>query len=156
MKPLSIGMCMFSILLLASSLRQLQAQKVLADGAVRPFRYDIADEVTITGTVSSVLANAAPGMMAGSHLLLVTSFGPVDASLGRFGLIGNDRLTALAGRQVEATGVIRTGKDKSVLLVRTVSADGEVFIIRNEHGVALSPPAQRRAVQQRREKGESR
>jgi hypothetical protein len=161
MKPLSIGMCTLAILLLAPALRPVQAQKTPADSAVRTFRYDVADEVTITGTVSSVLAVAAPGMMAGSHLLLVTSSGPVDASLGRFGLsaVGssaNDRLTALAGQHVEATGVIRMHKDKPVLLVRTVNADGEVYTLRNEHGVALSPQARKRTAPQTDREGESR
>src|SRR5271154_162864 len=68
--------------------------------------YDITKEVTVKGTVSSVLANASTGMIRGSHLLLVTSSGPVDASLGRFALQRKGALSVAAGEEVEVTGVM--------------------------------------------------
>jgi hypothetical protein len=123
---------------------------------VEPARYNPSEEVTITGVVSSVLTHAAPGMVVGSHLLLVTPAGPVDASLGRFGLRGNGALSAAAGRQVEAIGVIRTIKDKPVFLARTVKVGGEVYTIRNEHGVLMSPQARERVGLAAGTKGESR
>jgi len=83
MKQLSAGLCALAILLCISSLRPVQAQTTSgATRAVEPARYNPSEEVTITGVVSSVLTHAAPGMVVGSHLLLVTPAGPVDASLG--------------------------------------------------------------------------
>jgi len=157
MKQLSAGLCALAILLCISSLRPVQAQTTSgATRAVEPARYNPSEEVTITGVVSSVLTHAAPGMVVGSHLLLVTPAGPVDASLGRFGLRGNGALSAAAGRQVEAIGVIRTIKDKPVFLARTVKVGGEVCTIRNEHGVLMSPEARERAGLAAGTKGESR
>jgi len=146
MKPLLAWLTMLTLLFIASSLQPLTAQT--SEGlttAAGPFRYDSAQEVTVRGTVSAVLPNAAPGMVVGSHLLIATASGPADASLGRFGLVGAGAPSVAAGQQVEATGVIRTIKDKPVLLVRTVKMGSEVFIIRNNHGVLLAPRARERA-----------
>lgn len=156
MKPLSAALCTLVIFFLISSLSPVQAQTTA--GAARsaaPFHYDIAGEVTLTGTVSSVLTKAAPGMIVGSHLLLATPSGTVDASLGRFGLRGRGAVSVATGQQIEAIGVMKVIKDKPVLLVRTVKVGGDVYTIRNEHGVLLSPQARERAGQKTGQKGES-
>jgi len=155
MKPLSAALCTLVIFFISSP-SPVQAQTTA--GAARsaaPFQYDIAREVTLTGTVSSVLTKAAPGMIAGSHLLIATPSGPVGASLGRFGLRGYGAVSVAIGQQIEATGVMRTIKDKPVFLVRTVKVGGEVYTIRNEHGVLLSPQARERAGQKTGQKWES-
>ena len=146
MKPLSTGLGAVVALLLTLIFfqRPIQAQAVQAH-TMAP------SEVTLTGTVESVLAKAAPGMIVGSHLLLATPVGPVDASLGRFGLQGDGAVSVAAGQQIEATGVMKRIKDTSVLLVRSVKVGGEVYTIRNKHGFPVSPQARKRAS----EKGES-
>lgn len=146
MKPLSTGLCTVVALLLISSLRPMQAQTTAgATGAAKPLRYNVTEEVTLTATVSSVLMKADPGMIVGSHLLLATPNGPVDASLGRFGLQGDGAVSVAAGQQIEATGVMKRIKDKSVFLVRSVKVGGEVYTIRNKHGFPVSPQARKRA-----------
>ena len=155
MRPLSTGLYTLAILLI-SSLRPVQAQTTAdATRTAAPFSYDAASEVTMTGTVSSVLTKAAPGTIVGSHLLLATPSGPVDASLGKFGLNGKGAMCVAAGQEIEVTGVVKMIKDKPILLVRTAKVGGEVYTIRNEHGVALSPQARARAGQKSGQKGES-
>jgi len=157
MKRLSTALCTLTVLLLISSLRPVQAQTAaVVARTTAPFDYDIRDEVTLPGTVTRVVTKASPGMIAGSHLLLTTSFGPVDASLGRFGLHGYRALSVAAGQQIEVTGVMRTIKEKPIFLVRTIKADGEVYTLRNLHGVQLSPQARQRAGQKLGQTGESR
>jgi hypothetical protein len=157
MKRLSTGLCTLSVFLLISSLRPVQAQTTMGVArSATPFDYDIRDEVTLPGTVTSILTKAAPGMIAGSHLILVTSSGPVDASLGGFGLHGYGAASVVAGRQIEVTGVMRTIKDKPIFLVRTLKVGGEVYTIRNQQGVQLSPQARERAEQKMGQTGESR
>ena len=70
--------------------------------------YDQRQEVTLKATVSSVLTRPEPGMIIGSHLLLSTPSGTVDASLGRFGLEGKGALSVTAGDvlKVQLTGVL--------------------------------------------------
>jgi hypothetical protein len=66
------------------------------------FRYDIIREVTLSGTVLGVLSRPTPGMAWGSHILITTVSGTVDASLGRWGLQGEGGLAARIGQQVDA------------------------------------------------------
>ncbi len=117
--------------------------------------YDITKEVTLKGAVSSVVTKASTGTMMGSHLMLVTASGPVDASLGRFGLQGKGALSVVAGEEVEVTGVMKTVRDKQIFVARTVKVGGRVYTVRNEHGIPVSPQSRERASQKTAQKGES-
>jgi len=110
-------------------------------------RYDVSKEVTLSGTVSSVLHNPAPGMIWGSHLIVETVSGRLDASLGRFGLEGKGALSVTPGQQIELTGVMKTVRDKEVFVVRSVKANGKTYTMRNEHGIEVSPQARERAAE---------
>jgi len=140
MKPLSIGLCTVLALLLISFQRPIQAQTTRAQTTADA-------EVTLTGTVQSVLVKGAPGMIVGSHLLLATPNGTVDASLGRFALQGEGAVSVATGQQIEAIGVMKRIKDKAVFLVRSMKVGGDVFTIRNKHGFPVSPQARKRASQ---------
>jgi len=135
MNTLRIGLSAFFILFLISSLRPIQAQTPVRLASAR---YDLADEV------SSVISRASQGMTVGSHLLLATPNGIVDASLGRFGLRGAGAVSVSAGEHVEVTGVMRTIRGRSVFLARSVKANGHTYSVRNDHGVLLSPQARLR------------
>jgi hypothetical protein len=113
--------------------------------------YDVTQEVTLSGTVSAVLVKPAPGMIMGSHLLLATISGQVDASLGNWALQGKGALSVTPGQQVEVTGVMKTLNHKQVFIARTVKAGGKVYTMRNEHGIPVSPQARELATR----KGES-
>jgi hypothetical protein len=153
MKRLFAGLCLLALLSI-SMLPSVQAQTAGARAA-GPLSYDVSQEVTLTGTVSSVLMKRSAGMMMGSHLLLTTPSGPVDASLGRFGLRGKGEPSLAAGQQIEVTGVMKTIHDKQVFLVRTVKVGGETYMIRNEHGFPVSPQARERLSGKAARKGES-
>jgi hypothetical protein len=155
MRQLSAGLCTLAILLCISSM-PVQAQAAADAKAAAPFRHDASQEVSLTGTVSSVLRHAAPGTLVGAHLLLATLQGPVDASLGRFGLVGFGAVSVAAGQQIEVTGTIRTIKDKPVFIVRSLKSGSDVYTLRNEHGVLLPPHARERAALATSQKGESR
>jgi hypothetical protein len=133
--------------LLAGLLFAILAVPLLAYPADSNWGYDVRQEVTLTGTVSSVLEKAAPGMIWGSHLVIDTLSGKVDASLGRWGLVGTDALRVTPGQQVEVTGVMKTFNEKDVFLVRTVKVNGRAYAIRNERGVAISPQSRRIAAE---------
>jgi hypothetical protein len=117
--------------------------------------YDISKEVTLSGTVSDVLAKATPGTMPGPHLLFATSSGKVDASLGRFALKGKDPLSVAPGKEVEVTGVMKTVKGKDIFVARIVKVDGKAYELRNQHGVPRSPLSRERASQKAAQKGVS-
>jgi len=142
MKCLFAGVCALALLFLISPQPLAQAQIAAETRTARPFTYDVTQEVTLSGTVSSVLTKPAAGMIMGSHLLLATPSGPVDASLGRFGLLGKGAVSVTAGQQIEVTGVMKTLNDKQVLLVRTVKTGGQIYTIRNQHGFPVPPTCQ--------------
>lgn len=152
MKRLCAGLFILALLSSISLLPPALAQK--AERAAGPFSYDASKEVTLNGTVSSVLTKPSPGMIMGSHLLLETTSGPVDASLGTFGLLGKSALSVAPGQQVEVTGVMTTIKNKQVFLARTVKVGGQAYTIRNEHGFPVSPQARERANGKTAQKGE--
>jgi len=146
MKRLFAGLCALALLSVISLLATAQAQTTADDK--RPFSYDVTREVTLRGTVSSVVGKSSAvfekssaGMIMGSHLLVATSDGRVDASLGKANVQGKHALPIAAGEQIEMTGVMKTIKHQQVFLVRTVTADGHVYTIRNEHGYPVSQHA---------------
>lgn len=153
MKRLCAGLFILALLSLVSPLPPVLAQT--AERVAGPFSYDASREVTLNATVLSVLTKPSPGMIMGSHLLLTTPSGPVDASLGRFGVMGKGALSVVPGQQVEVTGVMKTVKDKQVFLARTVKVGGQVYTIRNEHGFPVFPQARERANGKTEQKGES-
>jgi len=110
-------------------------------------RYDVSKEVTLSGTVSSVLRKPTPGMIWGSHLIVETVSGRLDASLGRFGLEGKGALSVTPGQQIELTGIMKTVRGKEVFVVRSVKANGITYALRNEHGIEVSPQARERAAE---------
>ena len=81
---------LLACLLLAIVLSAIMAVPLVAQSAPEshPF-YDITKEVSLTGTVSSVLAKPAEGMLFGSHLMLETNSGQVDASESDGGACGS-------------------------------------------------------------------
>jgi hypothetical protein len=134
--------------LLAGLLLAILAVPLVAQPATQthPY-YDVKLEVTLSGTVSSVISKTTPGMVAGSHLMLTTESGAVDASLGRWGMQGKGALSVAAGQSVEVTGVMKTLRDKQVFVARTVKVGGQTYVMRNEHGIAVSPQSRARGGQ---------
>ncbi|MGA7561059.1 MAG: hypothetical protein WCF61_05695 [Terriglobales bacterium] len=148
MKRLFAGLCVLALLSLVAPLGAAAAETRTAG----PY-YDISKEVTLHGTVSSVLTKPSKGMIMGSHLLIQTGVGPLDASLGRFGLQGRGALSVEKGNQVEVTGVMKTLHGKQVFITRTVTVNGHAYTMRNEHGISMSPQARERASEKTAHKG---
>jgi hypothetical protein len=120
-----------------------------------PQYYDVRQEVTLTGTVSNVLTQAQRGTIPGSHLLLTTASGSVDASLGRWGLVGKGALSVAVGQQIEVTGVMKTLRNKQIFIVRNVKLGSQVYQIRNQYGIPVSPQTRARMSQKAAAKGEA-
>jgi hypothetical protein len=110
-----------------------------------PF-YDITREVTLSGPVSAVYQRPVVGMIAGSHVVLLTGSGSVVASLGKWGLGGKGAPAIANGEQVTVRGVMKTIRNKEVFFVRTMQVSGHTYTIRNQHGVPVSPQSRERAL----------
>jgi hypothetical protein len=117
-----------------------QTAEGTASSVVSP-KYDLTQEVTLAGTVSSVVKNTTPEMqmLGGSHLIVETTSGNIDASLGGYALKAEGALSVSPGQQVQVTGVMKTIRDQEVFVTRLVQVNGRIFKIRNEHGFVLAP-----------------
>ncbi len=156
MKRLFAGLGALAFLFVIPLLPSAQAQTTAATAnSNHPFTYHVSDEVTIKGTVSSVLTKHAPGMIMGSHLLVNTPSGTVDASLGTFAMRGKGGLQVKEGQEVELTGIMKTLKSKPVFLTRLVKMDSQVYSVRNDRGFPVSPQAHDRANRKTAQKGEA-
>jgi hypothetical protein len=131
---LTLALCLFALPLHA------QTVEATTKPALHPW-YDLTQEITLTGTVSSVVKSPTREMkmLGGSHLLVETTSGAVDASLGASAMRGKQALFVTTGERVQITGVMKTVGDRRVLIARLVLAHGHVFQIRNEHGFAFAP-----------------
>jgi hypothetical protein len=103
-------------------------------------KYDISQEVKLSGTITDVVTQPSAGMLSGSHLILETASGSVDAQLGRLHLGGRDAVSVAPGERVQVTGVMKTINSKAVLLTRLIEVNGQVYELRNEHGIYRAHP----------------
>lgn len=103
-----------------------------------PLSYDITKEVTLNATVQSVVTKRSSGMLWGSHLMIQTKSGVVDASLSRLPLAGKNAVTFAPGEAVEVTGVLKTLHGQPVLLARLIKADNHTYTLRNQHGIPVA------------------
>ena len=123
----------------------LHAQTSDTTTPVVHLRYDITQEMTFTGTVSSVVkASAHETKKAGvSHVMVQTTSGTVEADLGRYAMRGEVALSVTPGQLVQLTGVMKTVRGQQVVIARLVQANGKVYKIRNEHGFVYHPVARK-------------
>ena len=120
------------------------AERATSKAEPHPF-YDVTKEITLSGPVTGVVHGPTAGLIPGSHLLLVTGAGTVDASLGKWGLHGKSAPTIGNGEQVTVRGVMKTIRNRKVFIVRTIDVGGHTYAIRNQHGVPVSPQSRERS-----------
>jgi hypothetical protein len=156
MRRLFAGLWALPLLAVVSLTVPVHAQTAAATAnSTRPFSYQVSEEVTLRGSVTSVLATPERGMIMGSHLMVATASGTVDASLGTFGLRGKGAAPVKEGDEIELTGIMKTLKNKPVFLTRLVKMNGHVYTIRNERGFPVSPQARERLSEKKAPKGEA-
>jgi hypothetical protein len=130
----ALALCLFALPIYA------QTSAVTTKSSV-PSRYDITKEVTLTGTVNSVVK--APTremkMLPGSHLMLATASGKVDATLGKYAMRNAGVSSITAGQQVQVTGMITAVKGQQIFVTRLVQVNGHTYKVRNEHGMEVAP-----------------
>jgi hypothetical protein len=102
-------------------------------------RYNINKEVTLEGTIQTVVKKPTVGMALGTHLILATSKGSVDAHIGDFVFKGSNPLSVAAGQSVKVTGAMTTIKNKQIFLVRTIDTGGRLTTVRTARGFLIMP-----------------
>lgn len=98
--------------------------------------YDLTKEVKIQGTIQKIDGFGTNGPI-GTHILLETSNGVLDAHLG-FGAASSPKYLGIAiGQNVTVTGMMETVGDTSILMARILTTPNHVFVLRNEHGIPV-------------------
>jgi hypothetical protein len=142
--PAFVPFVILAVSFLAPAVVRAQSAATRTPSQVPP-RYDVRQEVKLEGTVTSVVKRptAEMKMEMGSHLLVSTNAGSVDASLGQFALMGRGAMVVGPGQRVELTGVMKTENGKQVFVTRAVTTGGHTYLLRNEHGATYEPAARR-------------
>jgi len=102
-------------------------------------KYDVKDETTLSGTVTSIVTQPRKGMLLGGHLMLSTSSGAVDAYLGPFAFMGGNPLSVSIGESVQVVGETMKLGSSQVFVTRTVTAGSQTYTIRNQNGFPRFP-----------------
>lgn len=134
MKKLLGGLGLLTLMAFSVFAVPSQADTTAKKTVVPKYQYDASKEVTLKGTISSVVKKPSRGMLIGEHLMLTTSSGSVDAHVGSY--VSRDKhLDSLAsGQSISARGVKMNVNGKEVFLVRTIEADGQTITVRNQKG----------------------
>lgn len=98
--------------------------------------YDVTKEVKITGTIQKIDGFGTNGPI-GTHILLQTAAGVVDAHLG-FGAASSPKYLGIAtGQNVTVVGMMEPVGSGDVLMARILTTSNHIFVLRNEHGVPV-------------------
>ena len=98
--------------------------------------YDVAKEVKIQGTIQKVEVSDTDGP-PGTHILVQTTSGVVDAHLGVGAASKPQYLGIAAGQSVSVIGMMQTLGGTNVLLARVLTTPNHIFVLRNEHGIPV-------------------
>jgi hypothetical protein len=104
-------------------------------------KYDVAKEVTVEGTIQSIVRKPAPGAIMGAHLMVSTAHGTVDAHIGNYLVGGKYGVPLPAGQSVKLVGMMTTFNHRDVLLVRTMDTGSGTITVRSNHGYLVYPGA---------------
>jgi hypothetical protein len=98
--------------------------------------YDTSKEIKVQGTIQQieVLGSGAP---LGTHVLIQTDQGVVDAHLGYRKATTAENLGLSVGQEIQITGMMANIGSNSVLLARILTTPTHIYILRSEHGIPV-------------------
>jgi hypothetical protein len=95
--------------------------------------YDLSKETQVQGTIQQI-DNSEGRTPLGTHILVETSEGIVDAHLGALNKASFEALSLQVGQSVALTGMQESMDNGSVFLVRLLTTPSRIVILRNERG----------------------
>lgn len=140
MRRIPGGLCLLTALaisLLAAPLNANQAAPFKRT-VIAP-KYDVSKEITVEGTIQTLVTKPAPGMIMGAHLIVSTAQGTVDAHIGNYVVAGPYARSFASGQAVKLVGVMMEFNHQSVLIVRTIETENRTITVRSDHGFLVFP-----------------
>jgi hypothetical protein len=114
--------------------------------------YDLAKEIQVQGTIEGIEA-AGRNLPIGTHILIQTAQGVVDAHLGNGRVASPSYLGLSTGASVTVLGMIESAGGNDILLARILTTPDHIFILRNQHGIPVRGTARTSSVRSRALKG---
>jgi len=106
--------------------------------------YDAAHEITVNGTIQTIVTRHTKGSPAGMHLIVMGPEGVVDAHVGPF-LSKANREALQEGMPVHIVGAMALQHGKSYLMARELTVGNRTITVRSEHGLLAPMPTARHA-----------
>jgi hypothetical protein len=136
--PLIAGLCALLFAILTVPLGAQPASETHAGQGLGPV-YDAAHEITVNGTIQTVVTKHTKGSPAGMHLMVMGSEGMVDAHVGPF-LNKANREALQEGANVRIVGAMSSQHGKSYLLARELTVGSRTITVRSTHGELAPMP----------------
>lgn len=122
-----------SVVALVLGLDRVDAQRGAGRGR-GPAHYDVATEMTVTGTVGELRQITDPGPWAGTHVTLKTAAGTLELALGPSRFMAQKKYSLAKGDQVEVIGAKAPFEGRDVLVVREIKKGSETMTFRDAKG----------------------
>jgi len=107
--------------------------------------YDLAKEIQVQGTLEGI-EPASTNLPIGTHILIQTAQGIVDAHLGNGRAASPNYLDLLTGESVTVRGMIESAGGKDIVLARILGTPNHVFILRDQYGIPVRGTAKTSSV----------
>lgn len=137
----SISLAIFACALIVAC---VSASAAKAQTAVSPHEgkntmtsaYDLSKEVKVEGAIEKI-DGFGPNGPIGTHILIQTATGTVDAHLG-FGPAAAPKYLGISiGEKVTVIGMVQTVGNSDVLMARILTTPFRIVVLRNEHGIPV-------------------
>ena len=114
--------------------------------------YDLTKEIKVEGTIAKIDTTSANAPL-GTHILVQTAQGLLDAHLGFGAAAKPDYLGIAEGENVTIVGMMEDVGGNSILLTRILTTPSRIFLLRNERGVAVRAVPRRSSSAIKTQKG---
>lgn len=104
--------------------------------------YDLAREVNLVGTISSVVEDSKTGPL-GTHVLVQTAAGLVDVHVGSAKFLQLNNLTVASGDSVRLIGESFANGSDTIFLARIIQRGTKAVAVRSPKGLPLWPAGAR-------------
>ena len=102
-----------------------------------PAHYDVATEMTVSGTVEEVHEVTQGGPTAGTHVKVTAAAGPLELALGPSRFMADKKYTLAKGDRIEVVGAKTQIDGRDMILVRVIKKGSETMTFRDPKGFPL-------------------
>ena len=112
-------------------------QSATTSAKTAPGTYNIADDVSLQGTILNYTENSQTPPI-GTHLVLQTSSGNAEVHLGDARLLHLAKMNLAPGMSIRVVGQMQTVGAKPVFMARLIQSGAQVLAVRSVHGLPLA------------------